>query len=79
MTVDDDFGVLGSANLDIRSFYLNFEINVLMYGQEVTRRLRFAQQRYLNEANLLTLEEWRRRPMLRQYLESAAALVSPLL
>lgn len=79
MTVDDDFGVLGSANLDIRSFYLNFEINVLMYGEQVTRRLRFAQQRYLNEAQRLTLDEWRRRPMLRQYLESAAALVSPLL
>ncbi len=79
MTVDDDFGVLGSANLDIRSFFLNFEINVLMYGEQVTRQLRFAQQRYLNEAEPLSLEQWRTRPVLRQYMESAAALVSPLL
>ncbi|MFW6060967.1 MAG: cardiolipin synthase [Phycisphaeraceae bacterium] len=79
ITVDDAFALLGSANLDIRSFYLNFEINVLLYGPEITGELRFAQQRYLAQSQQLNLEQWRARPILRQYVESAAALLSPIL
>ena len=79
LTVDDNFALLGSANLDIRSFYLNFEINVLLYGPQITGRLRFAQQDYLAQAELLNLESWRQRPAARQYMEAAAALLSPLL
>lgn len=79
ITVDDAFGLLGSANIDIRSFYLNFELSVLLYGSEVTAHLRFAQQRYLQQSKQLDLETWRQRPVVNQYLESAAALLSPLL
>ena len=79
ITVDDAFALLGSANLDIRSFYLNFEINVLLYGPEITAQLRFAQQQYLDQSESLDLETWRQRPLIRQYLESAAALFSPIL
>jgi cardiolipin synthase len=79
MTVDDSFALLGSSNLDVRSFYLNFEINVLLYGPQVTRELRFAQTGYLKDADKVTLEQWHRRPALQRYLDSAAALLSPLL
>jgi cardiolipin synthase A/B len=79
MTVDDSFALLGSSNLDIRSFYLNFELNVLMYGPQITRELRFAQQSYLNQSRPLTLEQWRRRPLWRRYAQHAAALLSPIL
>lgn len=79
ITVDDAFALLGSANIDIRSFYLNFELSVLLYGQEITGHLRFAQQRYLSRCSQISLDEWRQRPVHRQYLESAAALLSPLL
>ncbi|HEX7010963.1 MAG TPA: cardiolipin synthase, partial [Phycisphaeraceae bacterium] len=79
ITVDDAFALLGSANIDVRSFYLNFEINVLLYGPNITHLLRFAQQRYLSQCKALSLREWRRRPLTSQYLESAAALLSPLL
>lgn len=79
ITVDDAFALLGSANLDIRSFYLNFEINVLLYGPEITAQLRFAQRQYLAASDPLHLNEWRNRPLLRQYVESAAALFSPIL
>lgn len=79
ITVDDAFALLGSANLDIRSFYLNFEINVLLYGPGITAQLRFAQQRYLAQSDKLDLEQWRARPMWQQYVESAAALLSPIL
>lgn len=79
ITVDDAFALVGSANLDIRSFQLNFEINVLLYGAQVTHQLRFAQHRYLAESDPLDLDQWRRRPALHRYVENAAALLSPLL
>lgn len=79
ITVDDAFALLGSANIDIRSFYLNFELSVLLYGQEITARLRASQERYLKSCTQLSLETWRQRPALSKYVESAAALFSPLL
>lgn len=79
MSVDDNFALLGTANLDVRSFFLNFEVNVMMYGEQITREMRFAQMAYINESDLLTLEHWSKRPHYRRYLESAAALFSPLL
>jgi len=79
ITVDDAFGLLGSANLDIRSFHLNFEVNVLMYGPQITRHLRFAQQHYIDQSEAVDLSRWRQRPVLHQYADHAAALLSPLL
>ncbi len=79
MTVDDSLALLGSSNLDIRSFYLNFELNVLMYGPQITHELRFAQQSYLNASKPLSLDAWRRRPRWRRYTQHAAALLSPIL
>lgn len=79
MTVDDTFALLGTANLDIRSFFLNFEINVLLYGQQITHEMRFAQMAYINDSTLLTRQQWNRRPGWVRYVESAAALFSPLL
>ncbi|MAE68035.1 MAG: cardiolipin synthase [Phycisphaeraceae bacterium] len=79
MTVDDSFALLGSSNFDIRSFYLNFELNVLLYGPQMTRELRFAQTQYISDAQPVDLAEWRQRPIARRYAQSAAALLSPLL
>ncbi len=79
MTVDDSLALLGSSNLDVRSFYLNFELNVLMYGSTVTRKLRQLQQGYLKDAVSVDLDQWRKRPARLRYAERTAALLSPLL
>ncbi len=79
MTIDDAFALLGSTNMDIRSFQLNFEINVMMYGAQITRELRFAQLSYLNDSEEIHLEHWRQRPLWKRYASSAASLLSPLL
>ncbi|MFP4144599.1 MAG: cardiolipin synthase [Phycisphaeraceae bacterium] len=79
LTVDDAFALLGSANIDVRSFYLNFEINVLLYGDAITGQLREAQQEYLASSRKVDPEQWHQRPIVKQYVESAAALLSPLL
>jgi cardiolipin synthase len=79
VTIDNSFVLLGSANLDIRSFYLNFEINTLLYGPEITNHIRFAQRRYISESTPIDPHRWANRPIAKQYLENAASLLSPLL
>jgi len=79
ITVDDSFAMVGSANFDIRSFHLNFEINLLLYGSEVTAQLRFMQQHYIDGSYQLDPVAWSTRPRHRVMLEDAARLLSPLL
>ena len=79
ITVDDAFAVLGSANLDVRSFNLNFELSILMYGPDAVAPLWQVQSRYLAESRPLDRAHWSRRPVLAQYADNAVALVSPLL
>jgi cardiolipin synthase A/B len=78
-TVDDAFAILGSANLDVRSFNINFELSVLMYGPHATGRLRDIQMQYLADSQPIDAHQWGQRPMLQQYAERAVSLLSPLL
>jgi cardiolipin synthase len=78
-TADDTVALFGSANLDVRSFNLNFELSILAYGPEVTQRLRQIQMGYVRDSTSLELKSWASRSLLRRYGEAAVALVSPLL
>lgn len=79
VTVDDAFAVFGSANLDVRSFNLNFELSLLLYSRSATDRIRALQDSYLADATPLDPATWSRRPALRRYADSALSLLSPLL
>jgi len=79
MTVDDSVALIGSGNFDIRSFYLNFELNLLLYGGDVTAQLRHIQNRYIAESDPLDPAAWARRPYLQRLTENCVKLLSPVL
>ncbi|MEE7548334.1 cardiolipin synthase, partial [Xanthomonas sp. Kuri4-1] len=79
LSVDDDIALVGSINLDIRSFALNAEIGMLCYDRDVVRQLRAIEQGYLAQARPLTLEEWRSRPTWRRSREGIARLADALM
>ncbi len=79
MTIDNSFAFLGTGNFDIRSFSLNFEVNLLLYGERVTAELRRRQFDYLNRSRMLTAEEWEARPEWIKTFAGIARLMSPLL
>lgn len=79
LTIDDTLAVIGSGNFDIRSFYLNFELNLLLWGEEVTRQVRALQWKYMKESEQLNADDWLARPAWRWFPEHAAKLLSPLL
>lgn len=79
VTVDDTLAVFGSANLDVRSFNLNFELSVLFYSPDATQRLRALQDSYLADSCPLDPATWPGRPPIHRYADSAISLLSPLL
>lgn len=79
LSVDDAVAVIGTSNLDIRSFVLNAEVMVMFYDTGVAARLAKEQQRCFAASHLLNLAEWRRRPFVRKLAENLARLLSPLL
>ena len=70
---------VGTANIDVRSFNLNFELTVLMYGDEAAGRLAAIHRKYMADSCLIDREKWNARPVLWRYAESAVSLLSPLL
>lgn len=79
MTVDDGFAMIGTANFDIRSFYLNFELTLLSYNADLNGLLRFYETRCIQESKELDLSAWRSRGALQQWGAQFAKLLSPLL
>lgn len=79
LITDDVFASVGSANMDIRSFETNFEINAVLYDERVTHELKEQFLDDLKKARLLDLEEFRQRSVRRKLLEGVARLVAPML
>jgi cardiolipin synthase len=79
LTVDDDIALLGSTNMDIRSFALNAEVNLVVYDPAVVSALREVQERYFKQSRLLSAEEWKRRPLAHKVLQNSARLADSLL
>jgi len=53
--VDDAWGMVGSANMDVRSFRLNFETSVFLYNQELAKQLEDNFQSMLVDAKQVEL------------------------
>ena len=79
LTMDREFAILGSANLDVRSFSLNFEMALLVYDTDFASELHYLQSEYLEKAESLTYQAWRKRSPLQRVADNVARLVTPLL
>jgi cardiolipin synthase A/B len=79
LTMDREFAILGSANLDVRSFSLNFELALLVYDTDFASELHYLQSEYLEQAERLTREAWEGRGVVRVVGDHVARLVTPLL
>lgn len=79
LAIDDDLAIIGSGNLDMRSFHLNFELNMVLYGGAVTGDLRREHKRYVAASKQIHAAEWAARPKTKVLLERAVGLLGPLL
>ncbi|MFH6605100.1 cardiolipin synthase [Maribacter algicola] len=79
LVIDDVFSSIGTANMDYRSFALNFEINALIYDKEVNRQMKRIFEKDLEECEEIEYERWVERSIVRKLQESFARLLAPLL
>lgn len=76
--IDDDVAIVGSSNLDIRSFELDFELNTILYDREVVLRLLEVEAAYLKKSKRVTMEQWSKRPLKNKMLDTVARLTAAL-
>lgn len=79
VTVDGRIAVVGSVNIDIRSFELDCEISLLLYDRAMVGALEALQARQLEASRQLTAAEWNRRPLLARVVENTARMADTLL
>jgi cardiolipin synthase len=79
LIIDEEIAGTGSANYDMRSFRLNFEVLVVMYSDGVARELTEQFERDLMESEPLLMDELKQRSYPQRIIEQTARLFSPLL
>ena len=79
MTVDDDITLIGSANMDRRSFDLNYENNILFRDTQLTATVRERQEQYLASSNPVTLEDIESWSVLRRFWNNLMGMLGPVL
>lgn len=79
MVIDDDLAVVGSANMDYRSFELNFEVNAMVYSKDIAKQLTVAFENDLKVAAQIDAQIWLNRPKYIQLWEKMVRLLSPFL
>jgi cardiolipin synthase len=79
IVIDDHVTFLGSANLDVRSYQLNFEASIIVYGLDPTKTLHQQAVDCVARATEVHLDDVRKRPMLTHVAEGCCRLFAPLL
>ena len=76
LTIDDDICVLGSSNMDMRSFLLNLEVALVVYDRAVVAAVQEIDATYIARSHELTAEEWARRSFGEKFVQNTARLLS---
>ncbi len=79
LVADGYVSIVGSTNLDVRSFALNGECNLVVLDSDVGKKMTEAFAEDLRHSTEIHLEEWRRRPFWHRVGDQAARLLTPLL
>nr|WP_276309085.1 cardiolipin synthase [Specibacter cremeus] len=77
-TVDDDVAIIGSSNMDMRSFSLNLEVTVMMIDKGVVDQMHVVEEHYRDVSRELLLDEWVNRPVLARWVDNVARLTATL-
>jgi cardiolipin synthase len=77
--VDNEFASIGTSNMDMRSFHLNFEVNAFLYKTESTNELVDDYLKDMKDSKQIFIDQFKKRSLLSRVVESTSRLLSPLL
>lgn len=79
IVIDGQIASVGTANMDNRSFRLNFEVNAFLYDGAIARKLLDTFREDVKVSERLTLDKYRQRPLRIRFKEAVCRLLSPIL
>lgn len=79
LVIDDEIAIIGSANIDLRSFEQNFEVSAFIYDEKHSKNLKELFIKDMQESIKLSYNNWSKRPKYRKVIQSLARLLSPIL
>lgn len=79
IVIDDEASTVGTANIDVRSFKLNFEVNAFIYDRETSHQLAELFEEDMKLSTEMTREIYEERTIMIKFKESLARLISPIL
>lgn len=79
VVADDRFASIGSTNIDVRSYTLDFEIDAYLYDVDLAQQMKAIFIQDLEHCEKVDAETWAKRPRWQKFKESLARLLSPLL
>lgn len=79
MIIDDTVTFIGTTNMDLRSFELNFEIDAVIYSSDFNQKVTNVFFEDLSNSRMVTLEEWSNRNKIGVFVDSLARILAPLL
>lgn len=79
MVIDGELSIVGTANMDLRSFEQNFEVNAFIYSPDKAVELTKIFMHDAKSCSKLTLRKWEKRPIHKKLIQSLARLLSPAL
>ncbi|MET4059871.1 cardiolipin synthase [Arthrobacter sp. UYP6] len=77
-TIDNEVAVLGSSNMDMRSFSLNLEVSIMMFDGNIVGNMRRIEDTYRSLSRELLLSEWVGRPVWERYIDNVCRLTATL-
>lgn len=79
VVIDEQFCLVGSVNMDMRSLWLNFELTLAIDDEAFTKEMYWLQKSYMENSHLVLLKEWKERSFYSRFLERVFYLFNPLL
>ncbi|MDD2436799.1 MAG: cardiolipin synthase [Massilibacteroides sp.] len=78
IVIDDDLTIVGSANMDFRSFEHNFEVNAFVYEADFALKMKNVFNKDIGNSKMIIPSVWLKRPLKQRFIESFMRLFSPL-
>lgn len=79
VVMDDSICSIGTANMDIRSFELNFEVNAFIYSSIIAKQQKYIFEEDIKRCTEITYQMYSNRSQLVRFKESISRLLSPVL
>ncbi|KGY12746.1 cardiolipin synthetase [Vibrio tubiashii] len=79
VVIDEEFCLVGTVNMDMRSLWLNFELTLAIDDMAFTKEMYWLQQGYIEESHIVDVTEWSQRTLSSRFLERVFYLFNPLL